>query len=714
YSHALAFTAEGYNITTIMYHIMNVVAPDYSSPLHKFYGTATGNAAADNARTLNQTIPIAANFRPTSSANAFPSVSVTYPTEGASFTAPVSLALSADASDSDGTITQVDFWADSILIGTATTSPYTYTWNDVPDGTHFISAHAIDDKGAIQYSCPISISVASTLPPPWMDQDIGPVSVMGGGTYSGGVFTVKGGGMGLGSSHLGIFDSFQLTYQQMCGDGNLIARLTSFQSSNTGAEAGIMIRNSFYTDDPFFMVNVSPSGQTGLIYRRLVGAATQVAAGPAVTLPYWLKISRAVSLYTGYVSPDGTTWTQVGPGVTLTMPVTNSLAGFAVSNTDDAQLAVANFDNVGLTQSCVPPTFTFTPSSTPTGTPTRTFTATPTGTPTLTFTNTATSTPTPSSTNSPTSTPSATLTSTSTNSPTNSPSATPTVTGTFTPTATVTDSATPTSTGTSTNSATLTDTSSPSNTPTPTATWTPTLTSTATATSTPTFTLTSTATTTPTFTWTATFTGTPSNTWTNTVTGTTTPTATFTNSPTPTSTSSPTWTCTGTATRTPTSSSTSTPTATASPTWTSTPTGTPTPSPTGTLSPTFTFTLTETATLSPTPTPNPSLPTPTWTPGFPPAPTGGIILNETVYPNPSSGGAVTFAYNLSPGVDQLSFKVFTTAFRKVRTLNGAVLPGVNLVGFDTSELANGLYYYVVEAEAGNRHERRVGKILITR
>ena len=65
-----------------------------------------------------------------------PAVSLTAPANGATFTAPATVTVSADASDSDGTIAKVDFFAGSTLIGTDTTSPHSISWSNVLAGTH--------------------------------------------------------------------------------------------------------------------------------------------------------------------------------------------------------------------------------------------------------------------------------------------------------------------------------------------------------------------------------------------------------------------------------------------------------------------------------------------------------------------------------------------------------------------------------------------------
>jgi hypothetical protein len=95
-----------------------------------------------------------------------PTVAVTSPAGGASFTAPATIPITATATDSDGTIAQVDFYAGSTVLGTTTTAPYTVTWNNVPAGSYALTAVATDNLGATRSSAAVNITVQAPPPPP--------------------------------------------------------------------------------------------------------------------------------------------------------------------------------------------------------------------------------------------------------------------------------------------------------------------------------------------------------------------------------------------------------------------------------------------------------------------------------------------------------------------------------------------------------------------
>lgn len=91
--------------------------------------------------------------------NAPPSASITSPAGGASFTAPANIALSATASDKDGTITRVEFFAGQVKLGEDTTAPYGIVWLDVAAGSYTLTARATDNAGATKKSKPVAITV---------------------------------------------------------------------------------------------------------------------------------------------------------------------------------------------------------------------------------------------------------------------------------------------------------------------------------------------------------------------------------------------------------------------------------------------------------------------------------------------------------------------------------------------------------------------------
>jgi hypothetical protein len=76
-----------------------------------------------------------------------------------SYTEPATITFRAQASDSDGTISQVDFYANHVLVGTSTMAPYTFTWNNVSAGGYLLTAVATTDQGATRTSNGVEVTV---------------------------------------------------------------------------------------------------------------------------------------------------------------------------------------------------------------------------------------------------------------------------------------------------------------------------------------------------------------------------------------------------------------------------------------------------------------------------------------------------------------------------------------------------------------------------
>jgi hypothetical protein len=106
--------------------------------------------------TSNDTFQVLDGDPPT---NQPPSAALTAPVNGETFTAPAAITIKADANDGDGTVTRVDFYQASHLLGSDATAPYSFAWNDVGAGSYSLTAVAIDDDGATGKSSPRTVIV---------------------------------------------------------------------------------------------------------------------------------------------------------------------------------------------------------------------------------------------------------------------------------------------------------------------------------------------------------------------------------------------------------------------------------------------------------------------------------------------------------------------------------------------------------------------------
>jgi beta-glucosidase-like glycosyl hydrolase len=96
-------------------------------------------------------------------ANVPPTVSITAPVNGASVVAGSTITISANAADSDGTVTSVTFLAGATQVGQDTTSPYGISWA-VPAGpaSYSLTARAADNGGATTTSVAVGITATAS------------------------------------------------------------------------------------------------------------------------------------------------------------------------------------------------------------------------------------------------------------------------------------------------------------------------------------------------------------------------------------------------------------------------------------------------------------------------------------------------------------------------------------------------------------------------
>lgn len=88
-----------------------------------------------------------------------PSVSLTAPAYNNTYTRPATITLNATATSSDGTISKVAFYAGSTKLGEDTSSPYSYTWSNVSQGSYTLRAVATDNDGDVATSSGVVVYI---------------------------------------------------------------------------------------------------------------------------------------------------------------------------------------------------------------------------------------------------------------------------------------------------------------------------------------------------------------------------------------------------------------------------------------------------------------------------------------------------------------------------------------------------------------------------
>ncbi len=96
--------------------------------------------------------------------NAPPTVTLTSPADHATFDSGSPIVIQAAATDPDGSILTVEFFADGLKLGQVTGTPYTLTWANAGAGAHLLTARATDDRFSTVVSQTVTVTVIAPTP----------------------------------------------------------------------------------------------------------------------------------------------------------------------------------------------------------------------------------------------------------------------------------------------------------------------------------------------------------------------------------------------------------------------------------------------------------------------------------------------------------------------------------------------------------------------
>jgi photosystem II stability/assembly factor-like uncharacterized protein len=139
----------------------DTTGPPYLLDYYLYEGTYVLTAVAhDSSGAVTQSSPV--NL--TVVDNQSPTVTLTSPANNSTYPANANIDMTANASDPEGTVVSVKFFAGSTLVGEDTTAPYAATWNNAQPGLHTLIARAVDSQGGISYSNPVDVQVGNRAP----------------------------------------------------------------------------------------------------------------------------------------------------------------------------------------------------------------------------------------------------------------------------------------------------------------------------------------------------------------------------------------------------------------------------------------------------------------------------------------------------------------------------------------------------------------------
>jgi hypothetical protein len=194
------------------------------------------------------------------------------------------------------------------------------------------------------FSTPTCPANCPPLPTRWSSADIGTVGVAGSACYQTQfvAYILNGSGADIG----GTSDAFRFAYFSVTGDDQIVARVSFQDASDPDNKAGIMIRENSSAGSRNAFIGITHSQGAVFQYRSVTGGATTVNTHTGVAAAYWVKLVKSGNNYAGYISPNGTSWTQVGPVINLGFGATAAVSGgYAVTSHNNTVLSNADFDN---------------------------------------------------------------------------------------------------------------------------------------------------------------------------------------------------------------------------------------------------------------------------------------------------------------------------------------------------------------------------------
>ena len=255
------------------------VGLDNTAPYEASYTAVSGPHALTAKATDDdggQTVSTAVNIT-VDTANVAPTVSITAPVNGATYTTGAAVAIAATAADTDGTVTSVEFFVDGVSVGVDNSAPYEASYTATL-GAHALTAKATDDDTASTTSSVVNITVTDpsnlsptvsiTSPADGASYNLGDVVAIAAnaadadGTVASVEFFVDGVSIGVDNSA-----PYTANYNAATGSHTLTAKATDDDAAAT-------------TSAPVAISVINPNGQP-----YTVGTITGVCTDPSFCLP---------------------------------------------------------------------------------------------------------------------------------------------------------------------------------------------------------------------------------------------------------------------------------------------------------------------------------------------------------------------------------------------------------------------------------------------
>jgi Secretion system C-terminal sorting domain/Bacterial Ig domain len=299
--------------------------------------------------------------------NAAPVATVTSPANGASFLAGASVALTATATDANGTVASVEFFVDGVSVGVDATSPYTATYTAVA-GPRVITARATDNLALVgPASTPVNITVTTpanaapvtTLTSPAAGSvlvgssiAIAATATDADGTVASVEFFVNGVSVGIDATA-----PYTATATAIVGANSVTARATDNLALVGASTAAVVVTG---VTNALPVVSITAPTAAASITAPAVVAISANAVDPDGTIASVDFRVNGVSVGVDATAPYSVNWTSVIGAANITAIATDNNGGVTTSSILSIVVADPNalpYKVATLKNNCVSPSF---------------------------------------------------------------------------------------------------------------------------------------------------------------------------------------------------------------------------------------------------------------------------------------------------------------------------------------------------------------------
>jgi len=153
--------SDDHNVTSTSNPQSWTASPTENGPV-TFSHTFTTAGSFPYECTIHASIGMKATVTVAAAPNVPPAIAISSPTNGTVYAAPAAVNIQATASDSDATVTNVQFLIGSTVVSNLTASPFAATTNLLVAGSYTISAVAFDNVG-LKNTNSVTVSVVTPL-----------------------------------------------------------------------------------------------------------------------------------------------------------------------------------------------------------------------------------------------------------------------------------------------------------------------------------------------------------------------------------------------------------------------------------------------------------------------------------------------------------------------------------------------------------------------